>query len=198
METMTMNDNPLVKITNPTEADVYKVVGDNVIERWRTLGESIDSAQYQLGCEARDMIDYFDDMPAYRMAVYKAIGKSAGKSAESIRKYYYTIEKLKPELWGKYEAVSFSAFSHAAKFDNQDEVLAYALENACSIDELKSVFPLNIENPEKIKIQNEYPPQYRRIVADAKLYDVLDDVAPMLNEIQRIIEGAKSKKSNST
>ncbi|MCC7117839.1 MAG: hypothetical protein IT310_04880, partial [Anaerolineales bacterium] len=189
-----MNAHPLVNITNPTEIDVYKVVGDDVIERWRALGDAIDNAQYLLGREAQSMIEYFDELPAYKNAVYIAIGKTAGKSAQSIRKYYYTVRDIPQELWGKYETVPFSAFGHAAKFDNCEEVLKYALENACSIEELKSVFPLALETHEKTKTQNEYPPQYRRIVADAKLYDVLDDVAPMLNEIQRIIEGAKSKK----
>lgn len=190
-----MNNPALVNATNPTEADVYKIVGDDVIERWRALGEAHDNAQYMLGREARDMIDYFDELPAYKMAVYKAIGKTAGLSAESIRKYYYTVKNLKPELWEMYEAVSFSAFSHAAKFDNQDEILKYAHENACSIEELKAVFPLGDMEAEKIETPNKYPPHYRRIVADAELYGVLNQVAPKLDEIQAIMEKAKGSKN---
>lgn len=191
--TYPVNQNTLVKITNPTEADIYQAVGDNVIERWRVLGNTIDGAQRALGNEARALIEHFDELPAYKMAVYKAIGKAAGKSAESIRKYYYAVKRIKPSLWEKYELVSFSAFGHAAKFDRQEEILAYALEHACSIEELRAVFPLagDVE-AESIVTQNQYPPYFRRIVSEARLYGVLAEVEPRLMEIQKIIQQAKN------
>jgi hypothetical protein len=127
----------LVDVYQFTVPQLLEAVGDEVITRWESLAETETKIQWAYGREADALIPEF---PA--MIVYKAIAVKTGKSAESIRKYYYTYKAFTDAEREKYEVIPYSFFAHARLYKAPIEVLDYCMDKRASLDEIERVFPV--------------------------------------------------------
>jgi len=82
------------------------------------------------------------------MLVYVAIGRKAGKSAETIRKSFYTWRAYTGAQREEYHLAPYSVFDHARMCEKPEEVLQYYIAEQCGFDEIKAAFRAGEEEKE--------------------------------------------------
>lgn len=138
----------MVKNTTPERVTVPQLllaVGEKVIARWEALGQTDDKIQWQYGAEADALVPEFPPM-----TVYKAIAIKTGRTAQTIRKAYYTYKAFTAEQREKYNLVPYAVFAHARLKDKPEEVLKYYVEHQSTPDEIEEKFPI-IEGEEEVE-----------------------------------------------
>jgi hypothetical protein len=147
---------PLSDVGQLTVTDIFRAVGDDIINKWVAIGNQHGKVHIAFGQAAAELIPEF---PA--MLVYRAIAIKAGVSESVVRRSHYTVRDIAPELWQKYHMLSYSIFQHAAACGEPEKVLQYAMENEASVRDVEATFPLS-DPPEEDAdwTARKYPPYF--------------------------------------
>lgn len=185
MKTMTDKKAVVVDSTNWTIGRIYSEFPE-AASRWEALGQQDSDIHWAYGRESDALIQR--GIPA--MLVYSAIGRKAGKSAQTIRKSYYTYRTFTDAQREEYHLVPYSVFAHARSCENPEEVLEYYRdEGGCSIDEIEAVFPLTETDDEREQFKASAFPRYLYGAWRAMLgIKRRADAEHHLREFQKIVE----------
>jgi len=127
-----------------TIGKIYQFVGEDTLSRWEALGQTDSDIHWAYGMEANALVE--QGIPS--MLVYVAIGRKAGKSAETIRKSFYTWRAYTGAQREEYHLAPYSVFDHARMCEKPEEVLQYYIAEQCGFDEIKAAFRAGEEEKE--------------------------------------------------
>lgn len=166
---------------------IYQFIPENEWQHIEATGHRVDE-QHWLWGDLANMWVRKHGMPA--MLVYEALAKRIGRSQSTVRNCAYTSKFWDRDAREQYDACSWSAFNHARLCENAEQVMKYALEERCGVDELEAKFPIGAPDPAVHVPKGEWPswamPLFRHCVGLSK-----DDRAEFERLVRRLVELAE-------
>lgn len=172
-----------------TVTELFSAVGDDITNRWESIGQAYDVLHWRLAEEAFELIPEF---PA--MLVYKAIGIKTGISEQVVRKAYKTYMKFDKVTRDAHPLCPYSVFQHARTQDDPISVLDYYEAHRPSVRELESVFPvIRDEETEQDLRTMEYPRYFYGILREMRglLPEQQLQIKAYLSNIKKILDVVK-------